>query len=307
MTGIARRHYPACVRVIPVRCLGSVNAILIADAVSRGFDGVALLGCKAGEDYQCHFIRGSEFLETRMENVRETLDRLALEAERVRFMEVEITDSHRIPGLLEEFVDTIKRVGTEPVQGFLRGVERARNVGDPAGSRVQVPDPRSGRARPDRLLPVRDLLDRLSNLHPRESFPRKEMVWVQWGLKDLALSNSSIWACHDCAICTSYCPREAQPAQVMAALREYSIEHYAVPRVMGRMLGESKFLPLLFAIPALIFGAILAGSVTLPRCRRAPSSSPSSCPSSSSKWSSPRPWRSHSPRRQQADFDTGGR
>ena len=94
---------------------------------------------------------------------------------------------------------------------------------------------------------------------PENPFPRKEMVWVQWGLKDLALSNSSIWACHDCAICTSYCPREAQPAQVMAALREYSIEHYAVPRVMGRMLGESKFLPLLFAIPALIFGAILAG------------------------------------------------
>ena len=118
MTGIARRHYPACVRVIPVRCLGSVNTVLIADAVSRGFDGVALLGCKAGEDYQCHFIRGSELLETRMENVRETLDRLALEAERVRFMEVEITDSHRIPGLLEEFVDTIKRVGPNPFKGF---------------------------------------------------------------------------------------------------------------------------------------------------------------------------------------------
>jgi quinone-modifying oxidoreductase subunit QmoB len=118
MTGIARRHYPACVRVIPVRCLGSVNAVLIADAVSRGFDGVALLGCKAGEDYQCHFIRGSELLETRMENVQETLDRLALEPERVRFMEVEITDSHLIPGLLEEFVDTIKRVGPNPFKGF---------------------------------------------------------------------------------------------------------------------------------------------------------------------------------------------
>ncbi len=95
--------------------------------------------------------------------------------------------------------------------------------------------------------------------NPENPFPRKEMVWVQWGLTDLAMSNSSIWACHDCAICTAYCPREAQPALVMAALREYSIEHYAVPRVMGRMLGEAKFLPILFAIPALIFGAVLAG------------------------------------------------
>ncbi len=118
MAGIARLHLPVSLRVIPVRCLGSVNSILIADAVSRGFDGVALLGCKAGEDYQCHYIRGSELLETRMENVRETLDRLALEAERVRFMEVEISDSARIPALLEEFVETIKRVGLNPMKGF---------------------------------------------------------------------------------------------------------------------------------------------------------------------------------------------
>lgn len=89
-------------------------------------------------------------------------------------------------------------------------------------------------------------------------FPRKEMVWVQWGLKELALSNSSIWLCHQCGACTTYCPRNAKPADVMAALRDYSITHYAVPRFMGRALTEPKYLPILFAIPALIFMAILA-------------------------------------------------
>ena len=105
-------------RVIPVRCLGSVNSILIADAVSRGFDGVALLGCKPGEDYQCHFIRGSELLETRMGNVQETLERLALEPERVKVMELAISESHRIPAMLEEFVNTIKTIGPNPMKGF---------------------------------------------------------------------------------------------------------------------------------------------------------------------------------------------
>jgi quinone-modifying oxidoreductase subunit QmoB len=118
MAGIRRLTSPAAVRVIPVRCLGSVNSILVADAVSRGFDGVALLGCRPGEDYQCHFIRGSELLETRMGNVRETLDRLALEPERVRVMEVTIADWDRLPGLLEEFVQTIKAVGPNPMKGF---------------------------------------------------------------------------------------------------------------------------------------------------------------------------------------------
>ena len=118
MAGINRLQYPASVRVIPVRCLGSVNSILIADAVSRGFDGVALLGCKPGEDYQCHFIRGSELLGTRMANVQETLGRLALEPERVRVLEVAISESHRLPAMLDEFVRAVKEIGPNPMKGF---------------------------------------------------------------------------------------------------------------------------------------------------------------------------------------------
>src|SRR2546428_2221010 len=90
-------------------------------------------------------------------------------------------------------------------------------------------------------------------------FPRKEMVWVQWGLKERALGNASIWLCHQCGTCNTYCPRDAKPSNVMAALRDYSITHYAVPPFMGRALGDPRSLPLLFAIPAVIFLAILGG------------------------------------------------
>jgi quinone-modifying oxidoreductase subunit QmoB len=118
MAGMSRLQYAASTRVIPVRCLGSVNSILIADAMSRGFDGVVLMGCRSGDDYQCHFIRGSELLQTRMQNVRETMDRLALEAERVEVMEVAIADANEIPARLDAFVSTIKRIGPNPMKGF---------------------------------------------------------------------------------------------------------------------------------------------------------------------------------------------
>ena len=118
MAGINRLQYAAGVRVIPVRCLGSVNAILVADAVTRGFDGVILMGCKPGEDYQCHFIRGSELLGTRMENIRETLGRQMLEPERVQVMEVAISDSDRLPAMIEAFVDVIRAVGPNPMKGL---------------------------------------------------------------------------------------------------------------------------------------------------------------------------------------------
>ena len=49
MAGINRLEYDASVRVIPLRCLGSLNTVLVTDALSRGIDGVLLLGCKTGE------------------------------------------------------------------------------------------------------------------------------------------------------------------------------------------------------------------------------------------------------------------
>jgi len=118
MAAINRQALPASLRVIPVRCLGSVNAIMAADAFSRGFDGLLLLGCKPGDDYQCHFIKGSELLATRMENVRETLSRLMLEPERAQVMEVAISDFDSLPARLAQFVDVIKGVGPNPMKGF---------------------------------------------------------------------------------------------------------------------------------------------------------------------------------------------
>ncbi|AEA47563.1 hydrogenase iron-sulfur subunit [Archaeoglobus veneficus] len=105
-------------RVIPVRCLGSVNVVFIADALSRGIDGILLAGCKYGEDYQCHFIRGSELANRRMENVQETLQRLMLEPERVKLVELAISDYDKIPQIIEEFVEQIKQIGPNPYKGF---------------------------------------------------------------------------------------------------------------------------------------------------------------------------------------------
>lgn len=118
MIGINRMRYPATYRVVPVRCLGSVNSVVVADAVQRGFDGVVLLGCRSGEDYQCHFIQGSELLGRRMDNVRETLSRLALEEDRVKVIETSIADSRRLPGVLEAFADQITAMGPNPMKGF---------------------------------------------------------------------------------------------------------------------------------------------------------------------------------------------
>ena len=118
MAGIKKMKWSPYIRFIPVRCLGSVNLVWIADAMSRGIDGIMLLGCRHGDDYQCHFIKGSELAETRLSKVSETLDRLALESERVKYTEVSITDYDKLPGIIDEFMEKIEEVGPNPYKGW---------------------------------------------------------------------------------------------------------------------------------------------------------------------------------------------
>ncbi|MBW1997926.1 MAG: hydrogenase iron-sulfur subunit [Deltaproteobacteria bacterium] len=118
MAGLNRMTYNAWVRVIPLRCLGSMNLVWIADSLSKGIDGVILLGCEHGDDYQCHFIKGSELASIRLGKVSETLERLALESERVRFETVSIIDYHRLPAMLDEFAEKIDEIGPNPFKGW---------------------------------------------------------------------------------------------------------------------------------------------------------------------------------------------
>lgn len=97
------------------------------------------------------------------------------------------------------------------------------------------------------------------NLSPDDKpFPRKEMLYAQWGLKDKLFPNPDIWLCHQCSDCTAYCPRGAKPGEVLNAVRKLSIENYSVPGFMGKAVGSPGALVLLLAIPTVIFLVILS-------------------------------------------------
>lgn len=113
-----RMEFSADVRFIPVRCLGSVNVIWIKDALSTGLDGVFLLGCNHGDDYQCHFVKGSELADVRVTKMGDTLQSLALEPERVAMYQVGIDEYDKLPEIVNTFADTITELGPNPFKGF---------------------------------------------------------------------------------------------------------------------------------------------------------------------------------------------
>ena len=114
LAGLKRIKHSEWIRFLPVRCLGSINLVWINDALSVGYDGVLMVGCKSGDNYQCHYVKGSELMGIRGKNVKEKLQQLALEEERVQLNELPLSEFHRLPEIINEFAETIDEVGPNP-------------------------------------------------------------------------------------------------------------------------------------------------------------------------------------------------
>ncbi|MEI6261084.1 MAG: FAD-dependent oxidoreductase [Deltaproteobacteria bacterium] len=118
IAGLNRLQFSADVRLIPIRCLGSINVIWVKEALSKGMDGVFVLGCKHGDDYQCHFVKGSELASIRMKKIGEALTSLALEVERVAQFEIAIDEFDKVPTIINDFVKLVTDMGPNPLKGF---------------------------------------------------------------------------------------------------------------------------------------------------------------------------------------------
>ena len=89
-------------------------------------------------------------------------------------------------------------------------------------------------------------------------YPRKEMIWAQWGLKDKLLADPDIWLCHNCGGCSDLCPRGAKPADLMSAMRNMAYQNLVKPASLniGKWMSSAKYLHILIGIPAVLFAVI---------------------------------------------------
>ncbi|MBW1806765.1 MAG: quinone-interacting membrane-bound oxidoreductase complex subunit QmoC [Deltaproteobacteria bacterium] len=92
----------------------------------------------------------------------------------------------------------------------------------------------------------------------KEPFPRRQMLWAQWGLADMMIADPGVWLCHQCNDCNLHCPRDAKPGDVMQVVRSLAVEKLAVPGFVGRLVGKAGLTwPLLLGLPLLFWVAVL--------------------------------------------------
>jgi len=96
------------------------------------------------------------------------------------------------------------------------------------------------------------------------AFPRRQMLWAQWGLADRLLSDPAIWLCHQCNDCSVRCPRDAKPGDVMQAARSLAVEQWSAPRFIGKLVAKAAYTwPLLIGLPILFWVLLLHQTVGL--------------------------------------------
>ncbi len=115
LAGTSRIQYPSNVRVIRVMCSGRVNPLFVMNALQQGADGVLISGCHPGD---CHYMQGNYYARRRFNLMRNFLEYLGIEPQRVRMSWVSASEGAKWKEVIEEVVKGVKEVG--PMDQFKR-------------------------------------------------------------------------------------------------------------------------------------------------------------------------------------------
>jgi F420-non-reducing hydrogenase iron-sulfur subunit len=109
LAGVSRLQYPVNVRVIRVPCSGRVDPLYIIKALQEGADGVLASGCHPGD---CHYISGNLVARRKFAMLKNFLEYLGIEPERVQFSWVSASEGGRFASLVEKVVRDVEKLKT---------------------------------------------------------------------------------------------------------------------------------------------------------------------------------------------------
>ncbi|MDR3282389.1 MAG: hydrogenase iron-sulfur subunit [Candidatus Methanoplasma sp.] len=110
--GVARLQMPTNFRIIRTMCSARVDPEFILRALSKGADGVIVLGCHPAD---CHYIGGNYRARRRIALLRLVLEQYGFDAKRLRLEWVSASEGEKFQTTLSGFVDTIKGLGPTPL------------------------------------------------------------------------------------------------------------------------------------------------------------------------------------------------
>jgi coenzyme F420-reducing hydrogenase delta subunit len=113
LAGVSRLQYPHNIRIIRVPCSGRVNPFYILKVLQNGIDGVLVSGCHPGD---CHYISGNLIARRKFALLKNFLEYVGIEPQRVQFSWVSAAEGGRFVDIIQKVTGEIKELG--PIKKF---------------------------------------------------------------------------------------------------------------------------------------------------------------------------------------------
>ena len=110
--GVGRRQMPTNFRVIRTMCSARIDPEFILRALSKGADGVIILGCHPAD---CHYIGGNYRARRRIALLRLVLEQYGFDPRRLHLQWVSASEGEKFQRVMTDFVEEIRALGPTPV------------------------------------------------------------------------------------------------------------------------------------------------------------------------------------------------
>ena len=115
LAGVSRLQYAPYTRVIRVPCSGRINPFYIIRGLYEGLDGVWVSGCHPGD---CHYQTGNYYARRRFALIKNLLEFIGIEKERVQFSWVSASEGGKFSEVANLVSENVKKIG--PAQKMIR-------------------------------------------------------------------------------------------------------------------------------------------------------------------------------------------
>lgn len=118
LAGVGRLQYPPNLRVVRVPCSGRINPLFIIGALRSGADAILTSGCHPGD---CHYVSGNLVARRKFALIKNLLNYMGVEENRVNFTWVSASEGARFAELITDLTGKVKEMG--PNTGLFRKAE----------------------------------------------------------------------------------------------------------------------------------------------------------------------------------------
>ena len=116
LAGTSRMKYTSDVRVIRVMCSGRIGPTFVLKAFREGADGVLICGCHPGD---CHYHEGNYKCLRRFHLLQKYITQMGMDKDRIRLEWISASEGKEFAELVNEFSDTIKKLGSSKVKEMM--------------------------------------------------------------------------------------------------------------------------------------------------------------------------------------------